>query len=100
MKESFYWLGIPLTEASKGSKIVARLDRKENLVELEWCEYTHVTVYFNDQMLDLDKPVKIHFAGRELFNGMVVRNANTMRKNLLSREDLAFAFPAQITVTI
>ena len=98
MKESFYWLGIPLTEASKGSKIVARLDRKENLVELEWCEYTHVTVYFNDQMLDLDKPVKIHFAGRELFNGMVERNANTMRKNLLAREDPSYAFPAQVTV--
>lgn len=98
MKESFYWLGVPLTEAGKGSKLVARLDRKENLVELEWCEYTRVTVYLNDEMLDLDKPVKIHFAGRELYNGMVERNANTMRRNLLSREDPAYAFPAQVTV--
>ena len=100
MKESFYWLGVPLTEAAKGSKVVARLDRDQNLVELEWCEYAHVTVYLNDRMLDLDKPVKICFAGRELFNGTVERNANNMRRTLLAREDPSCAFPASVTVTL
>lgn len=100
MKESFYWLGAPITEAAKGCKVVADYDRSTNTVEIEWCDYKSLTIFLNDDMLDLDKPVTVLFAGRELFNGMVVRNANTMRKNLLSREDLAFAFPAQITVTI
>jgi hypothetical protein len=54
----------------------------------------------NDDMLDLDKPVHILFGGRELFSGMVERNANNIRRNLLAREDPAYAFPAQVTVTL
>ena len=57
-------------------------------------------MYLNDRMLDLDKPVKICFAGRELFNGTVERNANNMRRNLLAREDPSYAFPAQVTVAL
>jgi hypothetical protein len=100
MKESFYWLGVPLTEAGKGSKVVATLDRSDNAVDVEWCDYSQLTLYFNDDMLDLNKPVKVLFGGRELFNGMLERNANTIRRNLLAREDPAYAFPAQITVTL
>jgi poly(3-hydroxybutyrate) depolymerase len=100
MKESFYWLGIPLTEAAKGSKVVATVDRDTNTVDVEWCDYTRLTVYMNDDILDLDKPVHILFGGRELFSGMVERNANNIRRNLLAREDPAYAFPAQVTVTL
>ena len=100
MKESFYWVGIPLVEASKGSMLIAHLDRKENAVVVDHCDYTALTFYLNDDMLDLDKPVKVLFAGRELFNGPVERNAKTMRQNLLAREDPAFAFPAQVEVKL
>ena len=80
--------------------MVASLDRANNTVDIEWCDYTDLTVYLNDEMLDLNKPVRIVFGGRELFNGLVERNANNMRRNLLAREDPAYAFPAQVTVTL
>ena len=68
--------------------LVAHLDRKENAIVVDHCDYTALTLFLNDNMLNLDKPVKVLFAGRELFNGPVERNAKTMRRNLLSREDL------------
>lgn len=100
MKESFYWLGVPLAEAAKGTKLAASLDRDTNTVDIEWCDYTQLTVYLNDEMLDLSKPVRILFGGHELFNGLVERNANNIRRNLLAREDPAYAFPAQVTVSL
>ena len=100
MKESFYWLGVPLVEASKGSMLIAHLDREENAVVIDHCDYSGLTIYLNDNILNLDRTVKVLFADRELFNGKVERNAATMRANLLSREDPSYAFPAQITVTL
>ena len=100
MKAGFYWLGVSLTEAEKGKRVSARLDSGNNTVEIEESDYKHLIIWLNDSMADLDKPVKVVMNGEEVFNDMVERNANTMRKNLIARGDPNYAFPAKIEIEL
>lgn len=98
MKENFYWLGVPRSQAQKGKVLIATVEG--NTVTIEKSDYSTLTVYLNDTLLDLDQPVRILYEGKEIFNAPVQRNANTMRQQLLSRGDLRYAFPARVEVTL
>ena len=100
MKPAFYWLGCSMDEAKKGMLMQAKLDKANNAVVIEKCDYKALKLYLNDSLLDLDQPVKVVFDGKELFNGKVQRNANTMRKNLIARGDLSYAFPSVVEVKL
>ena len=97
-KPAFYWLGIPISQASKGKKIEARIDG--NTVEILSCDYTTATIYLSDKMMDLDKPVRVVFGERVLFEGNVTRSPAVMRQTLRERGDLSYIFPVRIDVKL
>ena len=99
-KDRFYWLGVPKAETSKGKLLVAGLDKGNNTIYIEKSDFTRVTLFLNDSMLDLDKPVKVLYGDRELFSGKVERNANTMRRTLISRGDPSYIFSAILEVKL
>ena len=70
-----------------------------NTVTIDKCDYKHLTVCLNDQMMDLDKPVKVIFNGKTIFNGKVKRTRKNMERNLQLRQDERYAFPAEIKIT-
>jgi hypothetical protein len=97
--DQFYWLAVPKDEARAGQLVVAT--RKGQEVRIEKAEGVRsLTVLLNDAMLDLDHPVVISMAGKELFNGVVPRTAATLRKTLDSRGDARLMFDAEVTVEI
>ena len=98
MKSAFYWLGVPVSQAKKGKKIVARYEG--NTVEILSSEYTSATIYLNDMMMDLDKPVRVVFGEKVLFEGAVTRKPAVMRQTLRERGDLSYVFPVRIDVTL
>ena len=98
MKDAFYWLGVPLSQADKGKELVASV--KDNVITIEKSDYSQVTVYLNDALADLDKPVKILSGGKVLFEGLVARSPKTMLSTLNARGDLSYIFPAQVEVTL
>ena len=98
MKPFLYWLGVPLSEAEKGKKLEARYEG--NTVEILSSDYTAVTVYLCDQMMNLDKPVKVVFGDKVLFEGAVTRSPAVLRQTLREREDLSFLFPVRIDVKL
>lgn len=100
MKAAFNWLGVSPGEAEKGKQLIANVKAETNTVEIEASDYKKVTIYLNDEMVDLDKAVKVVMDGKELFNGKVERKANTMRRNLIARGDPRYAFPAVIEVAL
>ena len=99
-KDHFYWLGVPKSQTSKGKLLTAVLDKGNNAIVIEKSDFTRVTLYLNDTMLDLDKPVKVLYGERELFNAKVERNANTMRKTLIERGDPSYIFSSVIEVAL
>ena len=98
MKGAFYWLGIPQSEAQKGKELVASIE--DNVVTIEKSDYSKVTVYLNDQLVNLDKPVKVVFGENVLFEGKLPRTPGNMLSTLNSRGDLCYIFPAQVEVNL
>ena len=98
MKSSFYWLGVPLSQAEKGKKLEARFTG--NTVEILSSDYTSVTVWLCDEMMDLDKPVKVVYGNNVLFEGAVTRLPAVLRQTLREREDLSYLFPVRIDLKL
>ena len=97
-KTAFYWLGVPADEAAKGKTVTAQVTG--NTVEVLSCDYTALTVYLNDALVDLDQPVRIECGGMVLFEGKLDRSPATMRQTLAERGDTSYIFPACVTVKL
>jgi hypothetical protein len=61
-----YWLESVATDAQSTVYIKAKLDRTANTIVVEGEGITKFQVYFNDAMLDLDKPIKVVANGNEV----------------------------------
>lgn len=98
MKGAFYWLGVPLNQAQKGKELVAGV--KDNVVTIEKSDYSKVTVYLNDSLVNLDRPVKVVYNGKVLFEGKLQRTPQNMLATLNARGDLSYIFPALVEVSL
>ena len=96
LRENFYWLEAPADELAHGKCVVASIDG--NVINIEQCDYSKLTIYINDRMLDLDKKVKVVCKGKKLFKKKVKRTIATLHKSLAKRNDRSYAFPAMIEV--
>jgi hypothetical protein len=94
-----YWLAVPEKEAQIGGLIVA--ERKRQAVEIVSSEKVKtLIVRFDDRMADLDQPVKVTAAGKELYSGTLSRNLNTMVRTLIGRGDPKLIFTAEVMVEL
>lgn len=92
----FYWLTAPADQLQRGKTV--RLTLRGNTVDIQQCDYTELTLHFNDQMVNLDKPITIRMEGKTLFNKRLSRTAENLKNSLSQRGDLRYIFPAQITI--
>jgi len=60
-----YWLEIPQWDGQGKAIVRGNIDRASNTVTIDGEGITHVTLYFNDLLVDLDKPVKVLCNGAE-----------------------------------
>ncbi|NQV33392.1 MAG: hypothetical protein HQ515_11925 [Phycisphaeraceae bacterium] len=108
-KGLFYWLAMDQDPNAWPCLIDARIDRETNTVRItvEKEEQdgkrspTHdvaLRLYLNDDLLDLDKPVRVVRNGKDLFNGTVSRRIDVMMKSLAERGDPSYVFPVQISL--
>ena len=81
---------------TSGGKVTAL--KEGSAIEIEKSDYKSLTIYLNDRMVDLDKPVKVVYGGREIFKGMVERNEETLRSTMAERNDPGYVFCSKLTV--
>ena len=98
VKPYFYWLGAPQHELAPGKMVRASIHG--NQVDITACDYSSLTIYLNDDLVDLDKAVAIKYGKRLLFRGRVRRKESTMRQTLTQRNDWAYMFPAMVKVNV
>jgi hypothetical protein len=97
--DHFYWLAVPAKSAKASSLVIA--SRQDQTIEIEKAEeIPHLTVLLSDKMVDLDKPVTISSAGRELFKGKVKRTIAELAKTLGERGDRELEFDAAVEVEL
>jgi len=106
MKEYFYWLGVPVHEAKKKDTLIASIDG--NTVSIDKCTrdgsekapYSSVRIYLNEQMVNLDEPVKVVYGDKVLFEGKLTPSDALRKKTLYTRNDLSYSFPCMVEVKL
>lgn len=98
LRSDFYWISVPKDEISRGKTI--RLRTEKNTIDIEKCDYTNLTLYLNDQIVNLDKKVKVRMNGRTLYAGKIFRSEETMKETISRRGDPAYCFPAKLDLVL
>jgi len=93
--DTFYWLGVPLSEARTGAESIVSVSG--NVISIEKNENTTLQLYLNDKLLDLDKKVKVLYKGSVIFNAKVPRSAKLIAQTA-KRLDRGFIFSALLTL--
>lgn len=78
----FYFLGV-VRGVANSLVIVNHL--KRNFFDVEHCDVQDLIIYVDDEMIDFDKPIVVHFKGREIFNAKVCRSRQVMEETLKIR---------------
>jgi len=97
-KHCFYWIEVPADEATHGRTV--EVEVRGNTIEIARCDYSRLTLWLNDDIVDLDSKVTVVHGGRRLFRGRVPRTAANIRASLFSRNDPSYAFPSKLTVAL
>jgi len=93
----FYWLAVPARTAAEGQHVVAR--RQGQTVVIEKAKgVKKLFVRFNDEMVDMDQPVKVMMRGKVLFEGVVERTVKVLANTLEERGDQKVVFSGEVKV--
>ncbi len=77
-----YWLKVPRTNLDQDVVVEGEIDRESNTITVRGDQIAQVDLFFNDQLLDLSKPVKV------VVNG--VESEHQFARSLTTALDLAF----------
>ena len=97
-RPAFYWLSVPEKECRHKAMVVAEIDK--NVIEISESDYSRLTIYLNDDMVDLNKPVVVNYKGKKVFKGKLSRTIANMARTLDERDDLRYMFPAMVEVEL
>ena len=97
-RKAFYWLSVPEKECRHKAMVVAEIDK--NVINISESDYSRLTIYLNDEMVDLNKPVVVNYKGKKVFKGKLPRTIANMARTLAERGDLRYMFPALVEVEL
>lgn len=93
--ESFYWLKVPA--GITHGEVSVSLDREHNRIRVERDDTNGaVRVLLRDEMLDLDRPVKVEYPDGKEKTLTVERSEKVMRETLEERGDPCYIFAAEL----
>ena len=95
-REHFYWLTAPGDEVEQGKTVVVNIEG--NTIDIKQCDYSRLTIYLNDSLVDLDKEVTILHNGKKIGQIRVARTIANMHHSLNLRNDRSYAFPGIVDV--
>lgn len=99
VRHHFYWLAIPEDEGELDELITADLD--EQTITLSGPSDRNVIVHLNDEIVDLDRPIRIEADdGSVLFKGKVERMEEVITQTINAYGDPDMIFTAQVEVTL
>lgn len=95
-RPTFYWLEAPREELSRGKRVDVTV--KGNTINISRMDYSSLTLYLSNELLDISKPVTVKLRGKKVFKGRIKPSAEVYRNSLYLREDYRFATPYRIEV--
>ena len=98
LREHFYWLSAPADELRHGSTVIASING--NSINIEHCDYSRLTIRLNDNMLDLDKKVKVYYKGKKVKSKKLKRTIANIYNSLTQSGDRSYAFPCIMEIEL
>ena len=98
LREHFYWLSAPADELKHGNCVEASIEG--NCIEISQCDYSRLTIYLNDSMVDLDKKVTIRYRGKKIACRKPKRTIANLYNPLWTRGDRSYAFPCVMEIEL
>ena len=95
-RPDFYWLSAPREELQRGKRVDAKVEG--NTIILSRCDYSELTLYLSDELMNLKKPVTVVLRGKKVFKGKLKPSEAVYRQSLYQRQDPHFAAPCKIKV--
>ena len=97
----FYWLKVDDSDRQAACEIRATLNGQVVTLETKNADdVKHVSLRFNDEMLDLDKPIVVKHGDETLFDGKLDRSIDVIETSLAERYDPKSVFSAQKKVKL
>lgn len=90
-KKLFWWIKVK----SGGGQIVAKYNKSKNLIEIDGTS-AGLSVFLNEKMANLNKPVKVMLNGKEVFNDYVYYSASAILESIQDKKDPEQYFTAKI----
>ena len=98
VREHFYWLSAPKSELKHGRSVEASIEG--NRIDISHCDYSKLTIYLNDYMVDLDKKISIYYKGKKIATKKPKRTIASLYSTLWQRGDRSYAFPCTIEIEL
>jgi hypothetical protein len=97
--DRFYWLGVPPEQMKTDTLVIAR--REGQTVQIASAEKVgKLLIRLDDRMADLDRPITVTHAGKQLYAGTSARTLEVMFKTLAGRGDPKLMFDAEVVVDL
>ena len=68
------------------------------MIDISRCDYSELTLYISEELVNLNKPVVVKLRGKKVFKGKLKPSTLTYRETLHLRQDPRFAAPCKIMV--
>ncbi len=95
----FYWLGLP--EENNENKAVLVVTRSGQNIHIERADHVQkLFIYLNDEMVDLNRKVRVHYNGSVIFDAISERTISTIWESLSRRNDPEQLFYSQIEISL
>ena len=92
----FYWLKVDNPEAN--SLIIANIVNQT--IHISETSLNKLTIRLNDNLLNMNEKVIIKYMGKEIFNGLIYRNKDTILKSIQEYGDPKSIYFGEITVPL
>jgi predicted peptidase len=97
--DRFYWLAVPSNQVMVDSLVVAQ--REGQTVQIISAEkVAKLLIRLDDRMADLDRPITVMHAGKQLYAGTPARTIEVLLKTLNGRGDPKLMFDAEVIVEL
>jgi pimeloyl-ACP methyl ester carboxylesterase len=93
----FYWLGMPEDAVNARQLVIVKREQQTFTVEKAE-DAASVTIFLNDEMVNMDQPVVVKAGEKELFRGKVKRSLATIYGTMAGRGDPGTVFYGAVTV--
>lgn len=98
LHERFYWLAASPGTAKARTKVIA--SRDGNTFAVEHSDVEQLDFLLRDELVDLDEPIEVTFAGQTVFSGTAHRTIKTLWQTIVDRGDPTATFSSRIRVAL